>query len=110
MSIEEKIADFIKRGAIQLSRKYRTIGVPPKLEEGQTFLELLRQRYPSEHARLEEMAKQWLCQYDGNCHVTLTPEEFNEWLAQRGCTPMFRPPEPFKTWGEVMRYEKREKK
>lgn len=85
---EEKIADYIKRGAEQLSRKYRSIAIPLALTPMQTYLDLLLERFPDEHDRLlaeaESRAKRYLLQFDRSTHVTLTHAEFNEWLRQRG--------------------------
>ncbi len=87
MSLKEKIADFIARGAIQLSRKYRNIGVPPPLEEGQTYLDKLRIADPLRWERLEELAKEEVTRKDQTTHLTLTYDEFNEWLRQTGRSP-----------------------
>lgn len=84
---EEKITGYIKRGAEQLSRKYRSIAVPPTLAPMQTYLDLLLERFPDEHDRLlaeaESRAKRYLLQFDRSTHVTLTHAEFNEWLLAR---------------------------
>ncbi len=83
-----KITALRNRSAIQLSRKYRLIGVPPELPEGKTFLDLLRERDPLAWQHVEDRARELIVQMDRSTHIELTVEEFNEWLAQRGCAPL----------------------
>lgn len=82
--VKQKIAEFVTRGAIQLSRKYRMIGVPPQLEEGKSFLDLLRERNPLLWKRYEAEAREEITRSDRATHVELTAPEFNEWLLQTG--------------------------
>jgi len=103
MSIKEKIAEFIMRGAIQLSRKYRLIGVPPLLPAGTTYLDILRERDPLGWQRFEDTARDRIARADRSTHVELSYEEFSEWLVQRGFKPLADPPAPYKTWGEYWR-------
>ncbi len=98
--LKEKIAGFIARGAIQLSRKYRMIAVPPELPSGQTFLDALRERDPIQWQGLEDRAREMIVQLDRSTHVELTFDEFNEWLVQRGAKPVAGPPAPYRTWAE----------
>lgn len=105
MSTQEKIADYIVRGAVQLSRKYRTIGVPPVLTEGQTYRKMCAEKWPSfvgcpALVGSEALAAQTLATYDVTCHIELSHEEFNEWLVQKGRKPRADPPKPFASWRE----------
>lgn len=100
MTIKEKIADLIKRGAIQLSRKYRTLGLAPELKEGETYLELLKKSDPHYWANLERCAKEWLLRNNDAFQVKLSIEEFSEWLHQNGRKPLAKPPEGYDTWQE----------
>lgn len=100
MSITDKIKGYIARGAEQLSRKYRSIGVPPVLAPGQTYLELLRERDPVAWKQHEDRARSQLIFLDDANHIELTFEEFNVWLELRGCKPVSGPPAPYGTWRE----------
>lgn len=84
--IETKITTLIASGAIQLSRKYRLVGLPPALNGG-TFLDLLRDCDPYEWARLEEIAKERVIRLS-RTQTELTLEEFDEWLKQHGRSPL----------------------
>lgn len=104
MSIKERIAHFIARGAIQLSRKYKLIGVPPALTSGaRNYIDMLQERDPVRWQRFEEQARDAIVHADRSTHVELTYPEFNEWLEQRGCKPLADPPEPYATWGDYWR-------
>lgn len=103
MSMKEKIAGLIARGAVQLSRKYRLIGVPPTLAPGKTYLDMMRERDPLGWQRLEDQARDRVVHADRETHVELSWDEFNEWLVQRGCKAMGDPPPPYTTWGEYWR-------
>jgi hypothetical protein len=103
VNVKEKIAEFIARGAVQLSRKYRRIAVPPELPPGQTFLAMLRERDPVQWEKLEEQARSHLLYRDEQSHIELSFDEFNEWLVQRGCQPAGKPPAPYETWGQYWR-------
>lgn len=101
--LKAKIAALIARGAVQLSRKYRRIAVPPELPMGRTFLDELRERDPIRWERLEVQARGMLMYDDSSSHIELSWDEFNEWLVQTGKKPVADPPAPYKTWGEYWR-------
>lgn len=101
--MKEKIAAYIKQGAMQLSRRYRHIGVPPVLPKGETYFDLVKRLDPLQYERLEQRAKELVVHYLPETHIELTFEEFNEWLLETGRTPVGNPPEPYKTWGEYHR-------
>jgi len=84
------VIDLIAKKAIQLSRKYRTVAVPPELPQGSatTYLDMLRERHPRTWARFEEQAREYVARFDSSYHVELTWEEFNEWLKAKGCKPL----------------------
>jgi hypothetical protein len=98
--IKAKIADYIARGAVQLSRKGRAIGVPPTLPEGKTYLDLLREQDPIQWEHKNLAAREDLIRRNYDLHVKLSDEEFSEWLVQHGCKPLARPLEPYETWAE----------
>lgn len=88
-SVNNNVKELFERGAIQLSRKYRTVAVMP---EGKTGMECLQEHYPEEAKhlleRIEENAKDQFLRLHSSTHVELTREEFNEWLQLRGCKTM----------------------
>lgn len=100
MDIAAKIKHYIDFGAEQLSRKYRMIGLPPAIPEGQTYLDALRQRDPVAWQQHEDRARSQLIHLEPANHIELTFEEFNIWLELRGCKPNVGPPAPYKTWRE----------
>lgn len=85
--IREEIKTLLAQGALQLSRKYRTIGVPPKLTNNESYLNLLRRKNPELWRDLESRARDLIVQYDYSTHIKLSHEEFNIWLELRGCAP-----------------------
>jgi hypothetical protein len=62
------------------------------LEEGKTFFDLLKEKFPEEWEHQckyhERMALEYILRYDRSMQMELTREEFNEWLTQRGCRPI----------------------
>lgn len=99
-AIVRKIKQYIAEGAEQLSRKYRSIGVPPGLSEGQTYLEMLRERDPVAWKQHEDRARSQLIHAEEKNHIKLTFEEFNIWLELRDCKPVASPPAPYNSWRE----------
>lgn len=85
MDLEEKVAGWRISGALQLSRKYRSIGIPPVLELGETYLDRLRKTDPIMWERYEDWAREQITRQDVSSHIELTPDEMREWLKQRGC-------------------------
>ncbi|HUU88151.1 MAG TPA: hypothetical protein VMX17_10415 [Candidatus Glassbacteria bacterium] len=92
--VEEKIKQMLADGYRQLSRKYRHIG---KLPKGKTGLQALREVDPSLAKSFENRMEEWATDQflrvygqQAGCIVTLSHEEFNEFLRQRGC---YVPPE-----------------
>lgn len=107
MTIVEKIKEYMARGAEQLSRRYRTIGVPPVLPEGQTYLEMLREKDPVAWKQHEDRARSQLIHMDQENHIELTFEEFNVWLELRDCKPIavaWRPTAPGELKGNSDRH------
>lgn len=96
---KEQAAHYIAQGAIQLSRKFRSIGIPPTPPEGKTFLDILRERDPVQWERQETWAREHITRTDQSAHLTLPPEVFNEYLKQTGRSPSI-PPAPFTSWAD----------
>jgi hypothetical protein len=88
-SVGTKVEHLIQRGAIQLSRKYRIVGVLP---DGRTGLQCLRELDPDQAAFFEKRLEEWslheFLSRSAENQVELTVEEFNEWLRRRGCKPL----------------------
>lgn len=83
-----KVENLIARGAVQTSRKYRTVCVPVAPEKA---IALLRRTQPIQYERLVEWAQR-LLNYQHGEHYELTPDEFNEWRAAQGLTPVLTGP------------------
>ncbi len=90
--IKRNIPALVAQGYKQVSRKYRMVAGLP---EGKTGLEALKEADPEKYAdlmtRVEEMAADRYRTYcaDKNGHrLTLTWEEFNEFLTLTGRKPL----------------------
>jgi hypothetical protein len=88
MDIKEKVADLIKQGYEQISRKYRMLG---RLPEGKTGLEALREVDPRlaqhflDNANNAAKDQYIRCYTRGEPYrIELTREEFDEFLRQTG--------------------------
>jgi hypothetical protein len=94
-----KVDDLITRECIQLSRKYRTVGIIPKGESG---LSALRKADESAWRRIMERAEgqareEFLRLSSSRQHrIELTVDEFNEYLRKTGRKPDGQPPRTIK--------------
>lgn len=85
--VKEKIRDLFRRGARQLSRKYRLVGILP---EGKTGMQCLEEVDPESARRLQERAEDWavdeFLRIHGQkmgCVLELSEGEFKEFLWQK---------------------------
>lgn len=84
-----RVDDLIARGCVQLSRQYRSVGVPPPGKTG--ALDRLREVAPADYDRLIESANRQaigiLFHRDPGSSVELTPDEFCYYLRATGRKP-----------------------
>ena len=84
-----RVDDLIARGCVQLSRQYRSVGVPPPGKTG--ALDRLREVHPAEYDRIidgaNRLAIHELFQHDPRSSVELTPDEFCYYLRVTGRKP-----------------------
>ena len=81
-----RVAALVAKGAVQISRKYRRVFVPPP--EG--CVDWLRKNAPERYDTLLAAALQ--CHHDRGCHEELTQEEFVEFYQRVNGRTIWVPP------------------